>query len=170
MFRFIIEILFVRPCVRASDATVPRFHSPAEPARTVGFRKRDSARTVGFRERDSENGETGFGPFRKRKNNGIQKNGKRDSERQTRQFHVLIRRQNWERDSEKRAAGQGRDRAGGRGAGRPDRAGQGGAGRPDRAGQGEGRGQIKLHSGRTSQARTGDFTVAFGHGHPLVVA
>jgi hypothetical protein len=27
---------------------VPRFNPPAEPARTVGFGKRDSARTVGF--------------------------------------------------------------------------------------------------------------------------
>jgi hypothetical protein len=37
--------------VRPSDATVPRFNPPAERARTVGFRKRDSARTVGFRNR-----------------------------------------------------------------------------------------------------------------------
>ncbi len=28
---------------------------------------------------------------------------------------------------------------------------------------------IKLHSGRRSRAPTGDFTVAFGHGHPLVL-
>jgi hypothetical protein len=42
--------LFVR------DATVPRFNPPAEPARTVGFEKRDSARTVGFGKRGSENG------------------------------------------------------------------------------------------------------------------
>ncbi len=30
------------------DRTVPRFNPSAEPARTVGFEKRDSARTVGF--------------------------------------------------------------------------------------------------------------------------
>jgi len=40
------------------DVTVPRFNAPAEPARTVGFGKRDSARTVGFGERDSEKGRT----------------------------------------------------------------------------------------------------------------
>jgi len=36
----------MRPCVR--DTTVPRFNPTVEPARTVGFGKRDSARTVGF--------------------------------------------------------------------------------------------------------------------------
>jgi len=60
VFRFIIEILFVRPCVRASDATVPRFNSPAEPARTVG----------------SENG---IRPGQSDSANGIPKTGKRDS-------------------------------------------------------------------------------------------
>jgi hypothetical protein len=35
------------------DTTVPHFNPPAEPARTVGFGKRDSARTVGFGKRDS---------------------------------------------------------------------------------------------------------------------
>jgi hypothetical protein len=47
-------------CVRLSDTTVPRFNSPAEPARTVGFGKRDSARTVGFGKRDSAR-TVGFG-------------------------------------------------------------------------------------------------------------
>jgi len=45
------QILYINSrsaSVRPSDATVPRFNSPAEPARTVGFEKRDSARTVGF--------------------------------------------------------------------------------------------------------------------------
>ncbi len=42
------------------DTTVPRFNPPAEPARTVGFGKRDSARTVGFRKRDSTR-TVGFG-------------------------------------------------------------------------------------------------------------
>jgi hypothetical protein len=44
----------VRACVRASDGIVPRFNGPAEPARTVGFRKRESARTVGFRKREND--------------------------------------------------------------------------------------------------------------------
>ncbi len=36
--------------MRASvrDTTVPHFNPPAEPARTIGFEKRDSARTVKF--------------------------------------------------------------------------------------------------------------------------
>jgi hypothetical protein len=42
----------VRLCVRPSDGTVPRFNGLAEPARTVGFRKREPARTVGFRKRE----------------------------------------------------------------------------------------------------------------------
>jgi len=55
-----------------------------------------------------------------------------------------------------RAARQGG--AGGQGAG-PGRAGQGGRGA---GGRGQGR------AGRGAGAPTGDFTVAFGHGHPLV--
>ncbi len=53
----------VRACVCPFDVIVPRFNGPAEPARTVGFRKREPARTVGFRkwepksrQSDSENG------------------------------------------------------------------------------------------------------------------
>jgi len=42
------------------DTTVPRFNPPAEPARTVGFKKWDSARTVGFEKRDSAR-TVGFG-------------------------------------------------------------------------------------------------------------
>jgi len=42
----------VCPCVCPSDATVPRFNDPAEPARTVGSQKREPARTVGFRKRE----------------------------------------------------------------------------------------------------------------------
>ncbi len=39
----------VRPCVRPSDGTVLRFNGPTEPARTVGFRKRELVRIIGFR-------------------------------------------------------------------------------------------------------------------------
>ncbi len=42
------------------DTTVPRFNPPVEPARTVGFGKRDSARTVGFGKRVSAR-TVGFG-------------------------------------------------------------------------------------------------------------
>jgi hypothetical protein len=35
-------------CLSVRDAIVSRFNPPAEPARIVGFEKRDSARTVGF--------------------------------------------------------------------------------------------------------------------------
>jgi len=44
-----------------SDATVPRFNDAAEPARTVGFRKREPARPVGFRERAARQGRAGQG-------------------------------------------------------------------------------------------------------------
>ncbi len=50
----------MRASVRPSDATVPRFNPPAEPARTVGFGKPDSARTVWFGKRDSAR-TVGFG-------------------------------------------------------------------------------------------------------------
>ncbi len=135
----------VRPCVRASNATVPRFNGPAEPARTVGFRKREPTWTVGFQK---------WEPVRT-------ENGRPDTAGRGRG-----------------AGGQGarQGRAGGRG---PGRVGQGVRengvrenGRPDRARQGrvgqvraEGRGQGT--AGRAG-APTGDFTVAFGHGHPLV--
>jgi len=56
--------------------------------------------------------------------------------------------------------------------------GQGKARRPGRGQGGQGRGQIKSkkdekiklikQGGRRSRAPTRDFTVAFGHGHPLV--
>jgi hypothetical protein len=43
-------------------------------------------------------------------------------------------------------------------------------GRAGRAGAGQvGQTLIKLHSGRRSRAPTGELTVAFGHGHPLVL-
>jgi hypothetical protein len=70
----------------------------------------------------------------------------------------------WERAARQGRAGQGgRGRAGsGRGRG-PGRVGQGVRenGRPDRAGPGRG-------AGGRAGAPTGDFTLAFGHGHPLV--
>ncbi len=50
----------MRPCVRLSDTTVPRFNSPAEPARTVSCPRfnppAELARTVGFGKRDSKTG------------------------------------------------------------------------------------------------------------------
>jgi len=73
------------------DTTVPRFNPPAEPARTVGFGKRDSARTVGFEERDSKTRfgpdsqirKTGFGPDSRTRGTGFQNGirlGQSDSE------------------------------------------------------------------------------------------
>jgi hypothetical protein len=44
----ITTCVWVRACVRPSDGTVPRFNEPAEPARTVGFWKREPARIIGF--------------------------------------------------------------------------------------------------------------------------
>jgi hypothetical protein len=84
------QILYINSrsaSVRPSDATVPRFNSPAEPARTVGFEKRDSTRTVGF-------GKTRFGPVSWIRKPGSERT--RDSgrirQRSDRQFRVLIHR------------------------------------------------------------------------------
>jgi hypothetical protein len=49
---YILYIITTCVCVRACDGTVPRFNGLAEPARTVGFRKREPARIVGFRKRE----------------------------------------------------------------------------------------------------------------------
>jgi hypothetical protein len=44
-----VSILYINSrSLSVRDATVPRSNPPAEPARTVGFGKRDWARTVGF--------------------------------------------------------------------------------------------------------------------------
>jgi len=68
-------------------------------------------------------------------------------------------------------SGQGVRENGVRENGRPDRAGQGRVGQGRAGGQGAGQGgpggRGQGTTGRAG-APTGDFTVAFGHGHPLV--
>ncbi len=66
--KYILFINSLSACVCVSDVTVPRFNSPAEQARTVGFGKWDSAQTVGFEKRDLE---------------------KRDSENEIQKIHVI---------------------------------------------------------------------------------
>jgi hypothetical protein len=89
----------VRLSVR--DATVPRFNPLAEPARTVGFGKRDLARTVELGERDSKTGlgkrewdsarAVGFWKRDSARTVGFGKRDskKRDSGNRIRKIHVL---------------------------------------------------------------------------------
>jgi hypothetical protein len=44
-----ISYIITTVCMSVRPTMVPRLNGPAEPARTVGFRKWESARTVGFR-------------------------------------------------------------------------------------------------------------------------